>query len=226
MQLIMTGLGVLIMTGICGLSGFFIVADERRGAQAAGTPPASVPYGISSRQVDPRPLTLAEVFPDREIRLVEGAEPYRITMTHIDTDCDIATTGTLGAMLQERGCSQVVRAGMTAPYGGYEVTAGVFNLADADGAEQVARQIRQVVETGDGSFAAMAAGAAPGAAPKAEPLAQVGWHERGHYLVYCVITRPDGAAMAADDQYAARITVDLLDSYLAADIIGARTLDP
>ena len=226
MQLIMTGLGVLIMTGICGLSGFFIVADERRGAQAAGTPPASVPYGISSRQVDPRPLTLAEVFPDREIRLVEGAEPYRITMTHIDTDCDIATTGTLGAMLEEHGCSQVVRAGMTAPYGGYEVTAGVFNLADADGAEQVARQIRQVVETGDGSFAAMAAGAAPGAAPKAEPLAQVGWHERGHYLVYCVITRPDGAAMAADDQYAARITVDLLDSYLAADIIGARTLDP
>ncbi len=228
MQLIMTSLGVMIMAGICGLSGFFIVADERRGhgAEAAGRPSDPVPYGISSRQVDPRPLTLAEIFPDREIRLVDGGEPYRITMTHIDTDCDIATTGALGPMLREHGCSQVVRAAMTAPYGGYEVTAGVFNLADADGTAQVGRQIRQVVEGGDGSFAAMAAGAAPGSAPKAEPLAQVGWHERGHYLVYCVITRPDHTPLAVDDQYAARITADLLDSYLTGQVVGARTLDP
>ena len=33
-----------------------------------------------------------------------------------------------------RAADQVVRAGLTAPYGGYQVTAGVFNLADESGA--------------------------------------------------------------------------------------------
>jgi len=221
-QMIMSGLGAAIMLGICGLGGFFIVADERRGqgAEAAGTPSADVPYGIASRQIDAEPLALAEVFPGSEIRLLDGAEPYRIMMTHIDAKCDIATTGELGPMLVGHGCSQVVRAAMTAPYGGYRVTAGILNLADADGAAQVGGQIRQLVETGDGTFAPL------GAQPGVEPVTQVGWHERGHYLVYCVISRPDGAAMAADDQYAARITVDLLDSYLSGEVIGARTLDP
>ena len=223
-QLIMSGLGAAIMLGICGLGGFFIVADERRGQgaeAAAGAPSAGVPYGISSRQVDTEPLALAEVFPEPEIRLLRGAEPYRITMTHSDAKCDIATTGMLGPMLVGHGCSQVVRAAMVAPYGGYQVTAGILNLADADGAAQVGGQIRRLVETGEGSFAPL--GAVGG---QAEPQTQVGWHERGHYLVYCVISRPDGAAMAVDDQYAERITTDLLDSYLSGTVIGARTLDP
>lgn len=220
-QLIMSGLGAAIMLGICGLGGFFIVADERRGhgIEAAGAPAAIIPYGIASRQVDTVPLTLAEVFPGREIRLAASAEPYRITMSHIDGKCDIATTGTLGPMLVGHGCSQVVRAAMTAPYGGYQVTAGVFNLADADGAAQVGAQIRQLVESGDGTFAPLAAPAGT------EPATQVGWHERGHYLVYCVISRPDGTAPAADDRYAARITADLLDTYLNGEVIGARTSD-
>lgn len=223
-QLITSGLGAVIMLGICGLGGFFIVADERRGhgPEPTGTPSASVPYGITSRQIDTEPLALTEVFPDREVRLLDGAEPYRITMTHADAKCDIATTGALGPMLVGHGCSQVVRAAMTAPYGGYQVTAGIFNLADADGAAQVGGQIRRLVEAGDGSFAPLGGAATSGA----EPVTQVGWHERGHYLVYCVISRPDGATMAVDDQYAARITVDLLDSYLSGEIIGDRTLDP
>jgi hypothetical protein len=170
--------------------------------------------------VDTRPLTLAEVFPGRDVRLRNGDTPYRVTMTHIDAKCDVAATGTLGPMLVGHGCNQVVRAAMVAPYGGYEVTAGIFNLADADGAAQVGGQIRQLVEAGEGSFAPL------GTPPGIEPVTQVGWHERGHYLVYCVISRPDGAAMAVDDRYAARITVDLLDSYLSGEVVGARTSDP
>jgi hypothetical protein len=147
-------------------------------------------------------------------------------MTHIDTDCEIAAIGALGPLLAQHHCSQVVRAGMTAPYDGYEVTAGVFNLADADGAAQVSRRVRDLVESGDGTFAAMAAGAGPGSSPQLEPVSQVGWHEFGHFLVYCVITRPDGAVMQANDQYAAQITADLLDSYLAGEVIAARTSAP
>jgi hypothetical protein len=225
-QRLMTGLAGLIVLSICGLVAFFIVADERRGhAQPAGEPPAS-PWAISSRDVDPQPLSLDEVFPGSEIQLVAGNEPYRVTMTHIDTDCEVATTGALGQVLTDQDCSQVVRARMTAPYGGYQVTAGIFNLADDVAAAEAGRQVRDLVETGGGSFATMAAGAAPGSDPRAAPDSQVGWHDRGHYLLYCVITRPDGRAIGADDRYAERITVDLLDSYLAEETIGARALAP
>ena len=99
---------------------------------------------------------------------------------------------------------------MTAPYGGYQVTAGIFNLADEAGAAQVGGQVGALVETGGGSFAAMAAGSGPARIRRPRPV-QVGWHDRGHYLVYCVITRPDGQPVAADDPYAAAITTDLLE---------------
>jgi hypothetical protein len=196
------------------------VADERRvHAEPAAAAPA--PWAISSREVDPEPLSLDEVFPDTDIRLQSGSEPYRVTMTHIDTDCETATTGALGGLLAQHGCSQVVRAAMTAPYGGYQVTAGIFNLADEAGATRVGAQVRELVESGGGSFAAMAAGAMPGAVPLSVPESQVGWHEQGHFLVYCVITRPDAEPVAAADRYAERITADLIDTHLS-ERIGAR----
>jgi hypothetical protein len=146
-------------------------------------------------------------------------------MTHIDTDCDTATTGALGEILADRGCSQVVRAAMTAPYGGYEVTAGIFNLADESGPAEVGGQLGDLVQGGGGNFAAMAAGSAPGSDPRAGPRSRVGWHERGHYLVFCVITRPDGAPVSPDDPYARQITTELLTTYLTDERLGARALN-
>jgi hypothetical protein len=225
MQMLMSGLAAAIMLAIGCLSGFFIIADMRRGhdAEAAGSTPGTPTLG--NRTIDPTPLRLEEVFPDTEIRLVSGAAPYLIGMTHVDTDCDIATTGELGSVLRDHACSQVVRASMTAPYGGYQVTAGVFNLADEADAVQVGERAGRLVETGDGTFAAMSAGG-PGADPLHQPLAQVGWHERGHYLIYCVIVRPDGLVVRDDDPYARRITVDLVQSYLGDQVIGKRSGRP
>jgi hypothetical protein len=220
LQVLMSGLGALIVFGICGLSGFFVVADERRGhAEAAERTPG--PEGIQSRSVDPEPLTLQEVFPDSQIRVTPGAAPYSVGMTHIDTDCDIAATGRLGDVLADHACSQVVRASLTAPYGAYRVTAGVFNLAEAADAAVVGEQARHLVETGGGTFAAMASHG-PGTDPLAQPLAQVGWHEHGHYLVYCVISRPDGLVVTNEDSSARRITADLVESYLVEEILGRR----
>ena len=217
--MLMSGLGALIVFGICGLSGFFVVADERRGhAEAAER--TSGPDGIRSRSVDPEPLTLQEVFPDPEIRVLPGAA-YSIEMTHIDTDCDIAATGRLGDVLSDHACSQVVRASITAPYGGYRVTAGVFNLADAADAALVGEQAGHLVETGGGTFAAMASHG-PGTDPLDQPLAQIGWREHGHYLVYCVISRPDGLVVNDEDAFARRITADLVESYLVEEILGRR----
>ncbi|MFG1607366.1 hypothetical protein [Actinoplanes sp. NPDC049265] len=223
----MTGLGALIMVSLVGLSAFLVIADERRGLGAPdnGTMAAESPYAISSRHLDPEPLSLTEVFSGAEVRLRSGDAPYRVTLTHIDNVCETASTGAIGPLLRQAGCSQVIRASMTAPYGNYQVTAGVFNLTDAPAAARVGDRIRPLVELGSGSFAAMAAGAAPGSDPMARPGSQVGWHDRGHYLVYCVISRPDTIPIAADDPYARQITADLLDTYLSGEVIGARALN-
>ena len=225
MQLVLTGLGALIMVAICALSLSFIIAEQRRGHGAEAAPKDRIGVrDISALQVDPKPLSLGEVFPGPEIRLVSGAEPYRIAMTHIDTDCNIATTGTLGGLLDDDGCTQVVRAGMTAPYGGYLVTAGVFNLTDAGRAKRAGDQVGTQVENGAGGFAAMTTGL-PGA-DATQPLSQLGWRDRGHFLIYCVVTRPDGHVVRDDDPYARRISADLVESYLSETVVGKRTLSP
>jgi len=79
------------------------------------------------------------------------------------------------------------------------------------------------VENGRGSFG-MLGGAAGD--PLTEPLAQLGWQSRGHYLLYCVIARPDGQLVDDDDPYAARITAELVGHYLNERVVGQRTLDP
>src|SRR5262249_33735322 len=135
---------------------------------------------------DPQPLSLQKVFPDdRQVR-PSGADPYRITVTHADADCAAAAVGTLGTLPADPGCNQMVRAGLLAPYGDYQVTAKIFNLSDAVGADLVDDSLRRLVETGDGNFATLPAD------PAAPPTSQVGWRTRGHYLLFCVITRSDG----------------------------------
>jgi hypothetical protein len=226
MQLAMSGLGVLIMAALCGLSLFFIVADERRGHDdsAAAVQPMTG-HDLGSRATDPVPLSLDEVFPDPRIELITGTTPYQVLMTHIDSDCTSAAMGTLGRLLVDHGCSQVVRAALTAPYGGYQVTAGVFNLADASQALLVGNAIGGRLDAGDGGFGVLATGLLS-TDPAHPPPSQADWHERGHYLVYCVISRPDGQPVLDDDPYAERITDDLVESYLGGTVLGRRTSDP
>ena len=221
-QFLARGLATLIALAVTGLSGFIIFADDRRGHDAAADTVPDAAGAPSSRAVDASPLTLPEVFPDQgQVWPRAAPYPYRITMTHIDNECAIASTGALRALLREQDCSQVVRAGLTTPYGDYEVTAGLFNLAEAAGAAEVEQRLRPLVETGDGGFAAMAGGP-PGADPGALPTSPVGWRAAGHYLVYCVITRPHGGLVAADDPNAQRITDDLVDGYLSGTVLGRR----
>jgi hypothetical protein len=214
-QFLTRGLAALIVLAVTGLIAYVIVADHRRGVAAAAA-------DLRSRAVDPAPLTLPEVFGDSARVVPPGDAPaYRVTMTHIDGDCRIATTGTLGSLLTDHGCTQVVRASLAAPYGDYRVTAGLFNLADAAGAAEVDARLRALVETGDGGFGVMAAGE-PGTDPATPPSSQVGWHSRGHYLLYCVITRPGGDIIPSDDPNAARITADLVDGYLSDNVLAGR----
>jgi hypothetical protein len=207
-ELLAQGLAALIALSVATLAGAFVVAGFIVGGKQPSSEASTTP--LASRAEDPEPLSLREVFPDRQVR-PPAAAPYRITLTHVDTDCRVATVGTLGRLLADHGCSQVVRAGLVAPYGDYRVTAGVFNLADSAGAEDVDGRLRRLVETGDGNFATLPAGTS---SDPAAPVSRVGWHTRGHYLLYCVITRPGGRLVTSDDPYPERITADLVDAYL------------
>jgi hypothetical protein len=220
MQMVMSALGAVILLAICGLSGFFIIAEVRRGHADAAQPsePSEI---LTTRGADAIPLSLDEVFPTSDIQVVDGAPAYRVEMRHIDTDCNIAATGELGRVLLDQGCSQVVRARMIAPYGDYLVTTGLFNLSDATSAAQVGNTAKRLVESGTGTFAAMSADG-PGTDPTHQPLAQVNWHEHGHYLLYAVIARPDGQVVHDDDPYAQQITVDLIESYLNGHVLAKR----
>ncbi|WP_170047732.1 hypothetical protein, partial [Couchioplanes caeruleus] len=221
LQLLLSGLGALIVTSIVVLTAFFVIAEERRGpAGASSAAPGAAARG--SRAADDAPLTRLEVFPGPEIRAGSGAAAYRISLTHVDTECALGTIGELGAVLSEKGCGQVVRAAMIAPYGDYRVTAGILVLPDANTADAVSEDAEVLVESGRGTFAALGGrGGVPATAP-----AQVGWHPVGHYLLYCVISRPDGNLVADDDPLAARITEDLLQGYLTDQLADARDIDP
>lgn len=217
-QFMVRVLAAVILLALISMTAFFVLAGRRGGGESAEADPVEAGM-LASRTADAAPLTVEEVFPDRTALRPPGVSPYRITMIHIDANCRTATTGELGDLLTQHGCSQIVRAGLVAPYGDYRVTAGLFNLADAAGAVDVDNVLRGLVETGDGGFATLPAGRAD---PDDPPTAQIGWHTRGHYLLYCVINRPDGSVVAADDPYAARITGDLVDTYLGTSVLGRR----
>jgi len=221
LQLVLTGLAALIVTSIVALIGFFVVAEHRREPSAVSSA-VFEPDAISSRAADPAPLTRQEVFPAAEIRLVAGAMPYRVSVTHVDSDCAQATSGELSVMLAEHGCDQIVRATMTAPYGGYRVTAGIFNLADDLGAEASTVRAGDLIESGRGTFTPIGALGSFGDEPVG-PLAQVNWRARGHFLVYCLVSRPDGRLVTDDDPYAGRITADIVDQYLVDQVVDARS---
>lgn len=224
-QAFTTGLGVLTLLAVCGLSSFLIVADERKGrdAQASGAaPPVVVLRDISSREADPAPLTLSEVFPGREV-VVDPARPgYRVLLAKVDRQCTAAASGEIGALLTDLGCDQVVRATLRAPTGGYLVTAGIFNLDDAASATWAREKIKPMVNGGQGRFKGMPAG--KDTAVIALASAHVGWQVRGHYLVYCVTARADGKAIRAGDPQAARILTDMLEVYLDRTVLERRAL--
>ena len=227
-QWLIAGLGVLVMLAICGLSTFFIVLDERRGQALSGVRPAAVPTAIprdiSSRLVDPEPLTSNEVFPSAEIVINPGEPAYQVLKTQTTDDCRTAAAGEIARLLVILGCEQVVRGTLRSPNQAHLVTTGVFNLADLASAEQAHREIKPIVDGRRGRFHGMAAG--PGTEPVVLSSAQVGWHVRGHFLVYCVIARADGAAIVDGDPFARQILFDMIEVHLRGEVLQQRAIEP
>ena len=189
-----------------GLGAYLLAIDDHgEEARAVATPLST--EELPSRDTDPRPLTVDEVFVD--LPLI-GSETLQ--------DCARAVTGELVYLVGEAGCSQAVRG--TFKTRGYVVTAGLINLVDAAAARDVHERIGSLVDAGEGGFRGLPAGA--GTAPVGRAGTQFGWHGRGHYLAYAVIARGDGAPVAADDPGAAEVLEDVVEGHLRGRVLDAR----
>ncbi|MFY1687963.1 hypothetical protein [Plantactinospora sp. WMMB782] len=226
-QLIIGSLGVLLMLGICGLSSYFFMVDEpvgRDSRAADGVGAAAAPRDISSRAVDPVPLTVKEVFPGKEVQVDPEQTPYELLKTQEAEDCDLAADGQIATVLRDAGCSQFVRGTVRSPTGLYVATAGIVNLTDEAAATAAREKIKPIVDGRKGRFLGLAAGRGTEAVTAAS--AQAGWHVRGHFLIYCVVAKSDGKTIGEEDLFARQILSDMIEVYLRGKVLDQRIIAP
>ena len=205
-----------------------MVRDDSAGAvkrAQASARPTTKPRDISTRDVDPVPLTEQEVFPQgTQLTIPGNNQPYPILKTQASTDCHVAAEQDLGTLLTQLGCSQVVRATLKSPDGQYVMTAGIFNLRDEPAAAQADQAIKPTVDAQKGRFTGLLAGGPTDALVRAPT--HLSWFVRGHFLAYAIIARADAQPIPADDPTAARIATDLVETHLRDTVIGARAVQP
>ncbi|MEO3744164.1 hypothetical protein [Plantactinospora sp. B5E13] len=222
-QWVVGSLGVMVLLGLCGLSGYFVLAGPEYGEDSRPADSAAAPVGprdISSRAADPTPLTVEEVFPGKQILIDVEDSPYPVRKTQASEDCELVADGEIRELLLSLGCSQFVRATVLSPPETYVATAGIVNLEDAAGATGAHEKIKPIVDGKKGRFLGMAAGGDTGAVEGRS--AQVGWHVRGHYLIYCVVARTNGQTIGSDDPFARQVMLDMIEVYLRGKVLDRR----
>jgi hypothetical protein len=228
-QLVAAVVGVLAVFVTCGAFSYRLVQDELdgRGAQAnnAPEPPATVPRDISSQEVDPEPLSVDEVFAEEEIVVNPAEPPYTVLATEQSEDCGVAAADGMAGLLDDLGCSQVVRATLRSPTEAYLITSGILNLATEADADQAYTDIKPQIEDGSGRFLGLLAGDGTEPIVLSETVAI--WDFRGHYLMYTLIARADGEEFSdADNRYADLIGWDIIEVHLRSVVLEQRATQP
>jgi hypothetical protein len=225
---VLAAAGVLAVLVTCGAFSYQLVQEELAGRNAqadSGEPSATVPRDISSREVDPEPLTVKEVFPEKEIVINPDEPPYRVLTTDASKDCTVAAVDKLQALLGELDCSQVIRATFRSPTKDYLITGGVLNLATQAGAAQAYEDIKPLIEKGTGRFLGLLAGDGTESIVLSETV--LFWDYRGHYLMYAVVARADGDEFSpADNRYADLVSWDIIEVHLRGTVLEARATRP
>lgn len=218
----LSAVGIVVLLGACAFGTYGMFSDDRKTPSTAQpTPSVAASRDISSRAVDARPLSEGEVFPaGSEVKPLATEAGYKVLKTQANSDCKIAATETLGTLLVNAGCNQVVRATLKHPTGQYLVTAGLFNLNDATSARQAHDGVKPAIDAQKGRFTGLLAGDGTDALVRAPT--QLGWNTKGHFMAYCVIARTDGKAFESGDVYPKQIIFDVVGTYLLDDIVGAR----
>jgi hypothetical protein len=223
--------GVIVVLAVCAIGSYMIVQDEQKGLQAqatTGPKPTITPVDISSRKVDPTPLTFDELFPAKTI-MVDPNKPNEVyTLIGIppDTDCRNAAQGDVAKLLVGLDCSQAVRGTLKTPIDGYLVTGGILNLETAANADKAWEQIETIVKEDRGRLLGYVIPSDKSTKPLGLAQTVAGWTAKGHYLAYCVVARKDGVPIEDGDPFAKQIMFDIVQFYLQGQILEARATDP
>jgi hypothetical protein len=104
---------------------------------SASASPSLGPYGhIGSRQSDPQPLTVAQLYP---ASFTTGGSAVTLVASAISRHCGAAVTGSnIQSAVSAAHCDQAVRATYLARTQGLMGTIGVLNLSTATGAKKAA----------------------------------------------------------------------------------------
>ncbi|GAA1815728.1 hypothetical protein HC028_09795 [Planosporangium flavigriseum] len=209
---------VLVLAAV-GLGGYILINSQ---SQPAPTKPAASGAGakardISSRSVDPAPLTEQEVFSGKQV--TAGSAKYQVLKTQA-TDCRTAATDDVATLLGDLGCSQVVRGTLKSGDSQFLITAGIFNLNDETGANKAYETIKPMLDAQKGRFTGLAAGDGTEAMVRAPTT--LGWHPLGHFLAYSIVARADGKPIAADDPASKQAISDVVEGYLRDTVLAAR----
>ncbi|HEY8451964.1 MAG: hypothetical protein FWJ70_16350 [Micromonosporaceae bacterium] len=221
--MVIAGVVAVAVLVVCGLFSWGVFQDELAGkADGARNEPSGAPMrDISSREGDPEPLTVDEVFPSEQIVINADENPYEVLGTEATEDCSVAVADALSDLLAELDCTQVVRATLRSPNGEYLVTTGIFNLATRDQAVRAYEEIPPIVDEQTGRFVGLLAG--EGTEPIMISETRLGWDYRGHYLMYAVVAKADGTDFGADDdRYAQLIIWDMVEVHLRTGVLEAR----
>jgi hypothetical protein len=207
-----------MVLAVCGFSSWQLL---RADTQPIGLPDEgpTVQYrDIDSREADPNPLAVADVFPGPEIPAAEPDWPPYTMMgePHVSEDCSVAADGEIRRVLATSGCSQVLRASFASGDNLYFVTAGVLNLPDVTTAKNLSTEIKSLVESRQGRLLGYIS--VPDANRQlytAPP--HLAWEVRGHFLLYAVVVRQDGGEMApGETDY---VIDDIVKAYLRGTVI-------
>jgi len=218
-------ISVTMVLAVCGFSSWQLL---RADAQPIGLPDETptVEYrDIDSREADPNPLTIEDVFPSVEIPAAEPDWPPYTMMgePHVSEDCSVVADGEVKRVLAASGCSQVLRASFASGDNLYFATAGVLNLPDATVAKNLSAEIKGLVESRQGRFLGYVS--VPDANRQlytAPP--HLAWEVRGHFLLYAVVVRQDSGEMTPGE--ADYVVEDLVKAYLRGTVIERWALAP
>jgi hypothetical protein len=112
------------------------LAGQSRGkpSASASASPTAGPYGdIASRQTDPQPLSLAQLYP---ASFTSSGQTVTGVATSLGSDCSAAITGArLQSAAAAANCTQVARATYVEAPNGIMATIGVLNLSTGDAAK-------------------------------------------------------------------------------------------
>lgn len=222
------GIASVVIMAICGFGSWMLLREEAVAIGPTQDPHAPQYRDISSRTVDPEPLTIADVFPDQQIVADPAYSPYTLVgEPQASADCTIAAEGDVVSVLAKYGCNQVIRATFTSPDSRYLINAGIFNLTDGESTAAADQEMKAATESGRGRIK----GYNPTGETKYRPLGladpMLTWHIRGHFLVYALIVRADSGDLGPEDQvYINMIRYDLVDKYLKEQRLNEWALLP